>query len=201
MSKRELSTNIEDLGTDEITEAFLRTAGRNPEYIEAENIVRGNTSAGIWLIGGFVYRGIVADLYGVQVSTDADFDFIVEKPSDSLKLPDGWEIITNRYGNPKFVGPKYEIDFVPIKNVHSILRRGLAPTISNFLSGAPLTVQSIAFDVLGKKVIGGVGRRAIILQTVGVNNEQQATHRAELKGKTVQELVTETAQSLNFTAE
>ena len=150
------------------------------------------------MIGGFVYRMIVRELYCVPVTSDIDFDFIVEIIAQKFDSPPGWVAVSNSYGNPKLKGPRYEIDLVPLDNIHSVLRRGLEPTIENFLSGTPLTVQSIAYDVSNGRVIGDIGVSAIRARTVGVNDVVQANHRAELKGKSVQELVREAADSLDF---
>lgn len=183
---------------DEMTEAFLRATKNCPEFTETVDIIKRNSNGSIWLIGGFVYRNIVKELYGVPVTLDVDFDFIVETPSRELVLPLGWEVAKNSFGNPKFKGPNYEIDFVPLGNIYSVRRRGLTPTTGNFLSGVPLTVQAIVYDVTNCQVIGETGITAIRARTVGINNEFEAQHVAGLKGKSVQKLVQDFADSLQF---
>jgi hypothetical protein len=189
------------LVSDEITEAFLKAVKDCPEFSEAVGIVKRNARGSIWLIGGFVYRSIVEELYGTPLTPDVDFDFIVESPAQEFTLPPNWEVAINSYGNPKFRGPNFEIDLIPLKQIHSITRRGIEPTIENFLSGTPLTVQAIAFDVTNNRVIGEIGISAIKEKRVGVNNLAQTNHSARLKGKSVEELVKDVADSLRFQAE
>lgn len=186
--------------SDEITEAFLRATKSCPEFTEAVDIIKRNSNGSIWLIGGFVYRNIIKELYGVPVTSDVDFDFIVETPSREFVLPSGWEVAKNSFGNPKFKGPKYEIDFIPLDNIYSIRRRGLTPTIENFLSGVPLTVQAVVYNVTTGQVVGETGIAAVRARTVGINNEFEAQHIAGLKEKSIQKLVQDLADSLQFQA-
>ncbi len=131
------------------------------------------------------------------MSKDVDLDFIVEKPLP-IKLAADWKIVNNSYGNPKLIGPHFEIDYIPLNNINSIIRRGLDPTIDNFLSGTPLNVQSIAFDITDNKVIGDVGIKSIQEKIVSVNNKEQAEYSAKKKAVTVTELVTNIANQFNF---
>ena len=179
------------------TQAFLRVANTYPEFKEAIDIVKSNSEGKIWLIGGFVCRCIIQDLYNVKMPEGVDLDFIVEKTSQ-IKLPIGWEIRENSYGNPKFVGLKYEIDCVPLNNIHSIIRRNLEPTIENFLLGTPLNVQSIVYDITNNIVVGDIGTRSIQEKIVSVNDIEQAKHRAKKKGVGVDDLVTDIAQQFGF---
>jgi len=184
-----------------MTKAFLRAVENCPNFAEAVEIVKRNSlGGGIWLIGGFVYKNIVRELSGVLPPPGTDFDFIVENPAKEFVLPAGWVVGENSFGNPKFRGPEFEIDFVPLNNVYSIKRRYLSPTIENFLLGVPLTVQAIVFDLIGRQVVGDRGIRAIETGTVRVNNEPEARHVAELKGISVQEMVQAFADSLQFQA-
>lgn len=195
MAKKEIV-----MPTDEITADFLKAVEGCAEFQEAVSIVRKNSEGSIYLIGGFVYRNIVNNLYSTPVTADVDFDFIVQATSPELSLPTGWNAVKNSYGNPKLKGPNYEIDLVLIDNIHSVIRRGLDPTIENFLSGTPLNVQSIVYDVTNNQVMGEIGISAIRTRTVRVNNIIQAQHSAGLKGKTVEELVKTVAESLQFQA-
>jgi hypothetical protein len=179
------------------SQSFLNVANTYLEFKEAVEIIKKNTEGKAWLIGGFVFRAIVEDVYNIPISKDVDFDFIVEIPKD-ISLPHGWRIDKNSYGNPKFIGPSYEIDYVPLNNIHSIIRRGLEPTIDNFFSGAPLNIQSIAYDVMDNKVVGNIGIKAIKDKTISINNMEQALHRAQIKGVKLRDLITDVANQLDF---
>jgi len=181
------------------TTSFLRVADKYPEFKEALEIVKTNADEGkIWLTGGFLSRSIIQDLYGVPMAKDIDFDFIVEKSKSEFQLPKGWRSAQNKYGNPKFIGPDFEIDYIPLNNIHSIRRRNLESTIENYLSGTPLNVQSIAFDVSQNKVIGDVGMKAISDKVVTINNPEQAAYNAGKKGVTPADLVKNIAEQFGF---
>jgi hypothetical protein len=152
----------------------------------------------VWLIGGMVYRTMAAVLYGSSMP-DVDYDFLVD--TDVSKVPDGWQMRRNRYGNPKFTKSDLEVDIVPLHTVHSILMRGLEPTIENYLSGTPLTVQSIAYALNEQKILGSVGMQAVLSRTVAVNNTEQLIYCAQKIGLSARELLEQKAQSMGFTAQ
>ena len=180
----------------DMTETFLKFVSQREEFQEAVDFIKANSEGNAWLVGGYVCRGIIQELYGVPIG-DYDFDFVVEGARE-ICVPNGWEQRANSYGNPKLIGPHYEIDYVPLKSIHSIVRRGLEPTIDNFLTGAPLTIQSIAYDVGSQKVIGEAGILAIKNKEVGINNLEQAQYRAQKKGVSLEELVAGVAAQFNF---
>src|SRR3990167_4093868 len=152
-----------------ITQSFLSGVKNCQEFIEALEIVKRNSSGKIWLIGGFVYRTITSQLYGLP-KPEVDLDFVVENSVLEFDLPDGWIVNINRYGNPKLVNGKKKIDYVPLRNIHSIIQRKIEPTIENFLTGVPLTVQSVVYDVNENRVIGEIGINALQRKVVEANN-------------------------------
>jgi hypothetical protein len=190
--------DTEALTDDYLLQVFLDQATQTEGYSQALEIGRKNSTGGIWLIGGFVFRNIVKGVYDTPVTSDVDFDFIVDGLPNEYALEAEWSYSTNSYGNPKLIGGKYEIDLIPLKAVHSITRREVAPTIKNFLTGTPLTIQSIVYDVNNNCLVGEIGLNAIRTRTVAINNPEQAIHSARLKGISVSELVTNVAKSLQF---
>lgn len=83
--------------------------------------------------------------------------------------------------------------------IHSVVRRNLNPTIENFLSGTPLNIQSIAFDIESQKVIGDIGLRSIQEKIIAVNDLEQAKYRAHKKGVSIETLIIDIADQFNFT--
>ena len=126
-------------------------------------------------------------------------DFVVEKPVYGFDLPPGWRVDKNRFGNSKLVNGKKQIDYVPLENIYSILQRQIEPTIQNFLTGVPLTIQSIAYDVTENRVIGEIGINALQRKVVEVNDLLFAEYAAEKKNKSLQEMIQEKAEGLKFT--
>ncbi len=127
-----------------------------------------------------------------------DFDFIIEKPVEKFNMPAHWRVDKNRFGNIKILGPKNPIDYVPINNIHSINERKIEPTIQNYLTGVPLTVQSICYDIKNKKLIGEIGINALNRQVVEVNNLDEAIYGSDIKGKTLNNYIKDMANSLEF---
>lgn len=183
----------------DVTQLFLNGTEDNLRFREALEIVKSNSSGKIWLIGGFVYRTIASQLYGTPKPA-VDFDFIVEKAVECFTLPESWSLEQNRFGNPKFVHGHNSIDYVPLDKVCSITSRALSPTIENYLSGVPLTVQSIAYDVYGDKVIGEIGIDALKRRVIEINNLHFAEYAASKKGISVEEMIKQKAESLRFMA-
>jgi hypothetical protein len=181
----------------DLAKLFIEATQHNTRFKEAVKVVKDNSQGKVWLVGGFLYRTI-AHGNGSPGMQDVDFDFIVERPKDNISLPPGWSLTQNKYGNPKFVKGSINIDFVPLSTVQSIVSRRLAPDIQNYLSGVPLTVQAIAFDISEGKMLGDVGVKALLERSVAVNNTEQALKVAEKRGVSVEELVRSKAQSLGF---
>lgn len=182
-----------------ITKLFLAGVKGCKEFSDAREIVKRNSSGKIWLIGGFVYRTIASQLYGLP-KPEVDLDFIVEYPVSDFNLPSGWKVDRNRFGNPKLVNGKKQIDYVPLGNIYSILQRQMEPTIENFLTGVPLTVQSVAYDVNENKVIGEIGLNALQRKVVKANDLYFAEYAAKKKGKSLQLMIQEKAGELGFTS-
>jgi hypothetical protein len=181
-----------------ITQLFLEAVKDNVDFKDAIKIIRKNSQGNFWLIGGFVYRNIASLLYGVEKPA-VDLDFIIENSTNELLLPNSWEKKFNRYGNLKFVrNDGLEIDFVPLTNIHSIIRRGLPATIENFLTGTPLNIQSIVYDVKHNKVEGDIGIKALFEKKVFINNREQAKIYSMKKGKPINSIIKEKASSLGF---
>ena len=80
------------------------------------------------------------------------------------------------------------------------VQHGIEPTVDKYLERTPLTIQSIAYDTVDKKVFGDVGIKALYEKTVTVHHPEVAARIASLKGKTVEQLVREKADSLGFRA-
>lgn len=185
----------------DFTKSFLLFAKKHKEFNAALEIIKNNSQGKIWLIGGFIYRGIASEIYGIS-KPKIDLDFIVEKNAKEYSLPKNWKISKNRFGNPKFVNriTKESIDFIPIKNIYSIRKRKLEPSIENYLSGVPLNVQSIVFDVYEKEIIGEIGIKSIKDKIVKVNDLEFAEYAAKKKGLTLKEMIYDKAKSLEFKA-
>jgi hypothetical protein len=184
----------------DLTPYFLAATKDCKELEEAIDIIKKNSSGRIWLIGGFVYRNIASQIYGIP-RPEVDLDFVVEIPAETFNLPSGWTIETNRFGNPKFVNGNKKIDYVPINTLYSIKYRELEPSIENYLSGTPLTIQSIVYDIYKSKII--VGEKfmgALTHKVVEVQNLYLAEYSAQQKETTLKKMIRKKANSLQFRA-
>lgn len=179
------------------TKSFLNEAVKYPEWFEALDFINKNSNGDTYLIGGFIYRNLAHNLYGAQ-KPSVDLDFIIEKPVEYFNLPSGWKIAKNRFGNIKILGPKNPIDYVPIQNIHSIQFRQLTPSIQNYLTGTPLTVQSICYDIKNQELIGEIGINSIKEKLVKINNLDEALYGSKIKGKLLNEYIKDIADNLGF---
>ncbi|MBI4919646.1 hypothetical protein HY837_06955 [archaeon] len=181
----------------ELSQIFKDSVRSNKVFFEALDIVRLNSRGNVWLIGGFLYRTLASHLYSIS-KPEVDFDFLIEKPM-RIVLPTDWEGKLNRYGNPKLVKGSCQIDYVPFEKVHDFLGRK-TEKIEDYLSGVPLSIQSIAYDVSTQKVIGDVGIDSLLSKTVKVNDRENARIYAQKKEKDLNYLIKEKAKSLGFKA-
>lgn len=173
------------------------------KFREALMLACQNSKGRLWLIGGTVFRTLVSILYGTPVPPETDFDFIVEELEKTITFPEneGWRMKENHYKNPKLVKDGLSVDLVPLATVHSIVRRGVDPTIENVLSGAPLNIQSIAYNCTRRQIVGDIGFHAIQNKIVAVNDHVGAKIQSERKNMTVPDLVHKYATELSFTAQ
>jgi hypothetical protein len=177
---------------------FLEEANKYSEFKKAKDIVRKNSDENVWLIGGFIYRNIVAGLYGIE-KPEVDLDFIVKKSKKKWNLPEDWKVTVSRMGSPKFIGPNFDIDFVPLNNLYSAKKFNLAPTIETFLSTTPLNVQSIVYDVNNNKLIGEKGIWAIKNKLIiPTENKQIREYVEEKKEMPFLDYLKKYAKELNF---
>ena len=184
-------------------ELFQAAVRNDRRFAEAVKIARKNHPSSIWLIGGFLYRTLAIELHGSPaLAPEVDFDFLVDAPTASLFVPQacqGWEIVRNEYGNPKYRQGSFQIDFVPLPSVAHIIRRKVDPTIRNFLTGTPLTIQSLAYDVLGGQITGPIGIKALFGGKIEVNDPASAAFYSLKKKKPISQIIQEKAEELNFT--
>jgi len=181
----------------DLSKKFTELIEKDENYNIALNLVQKNSSGKVWLIGGALSRSLNAILHGEKVNS-FDFDFIVEKGNKKFDLPRGWEMRINKFGSPKFVKEDISIDYITLQSINQNIRRGLEPTIENFLSGNPFTIQAMAYDVNSKEIIGDVGLAALKSKTFEVNDLEQAKIAAEKKGISVNELILKKAKSMGF---
>lgn len=157
-------------------ETILRNEfAENKIYQETLKIAKKNSEGRIWLIGGLVFRALAHHLYGSRFILN-DVDFLFEKLNREIIVPKEWSIRSNRFGNPKLIKNGIVIDLIPLKSLYCIQSKNLKPNIENCLNGAPLTVQSIAFDIGKQTLIGDVGIESLINKTVGINNQEEYDH-------------------------
>ena len=184
------------------TSAFRKTLKENNEIPEILDIARRNSQGRVWIIGGFVYRGIIEKIYGhlppVQ-GTDVDFLLEFNPKGDLVYIPEGWTQKTTGYNNIRLVRGETEIDLNYLGSFHSIQARGFPADIKHFFTGTPLNVQSIAYELTQQQVIGPEGIKAIRKKFVKINNLKEAEYELQGTGKGIDDLVIEKAATeLNF---
>ena len=130
---------------------------------------------------------------------EGDLDFMIENPVSEFDLPYGWRVGNIRFGNPKLVNGKKEIDYILLRNINSILQRQVEPTIENYLTRVPLIIQSIAYDFYESKFFGETGIDALQRRVVEVNNLLFAERYTQKKNKSLQTMIKEKSDGLGFT--
>ena len=140
------------------------------EFLE---IARNHSEGRIWIIGGFVYRNIIKELYGTPYEKrPIDIDFLVEHHKEEVDRPRDWEIGRTFTGDLSFSKKdEYKIDLNGLVNFHSIVSQNVDdPEIRHFYTGTPLNIQSISYDCEKKVVEGEAGINAIRKRHVEINN-------------------------------
>ena len=175
--------SMETLNAKELNNLLYRSLSKNKIYLEALSIVKKNSSGKVWLIGSGVYKTLLNVLYGHTYDIK-DWDFIVEKIKSTLNLENNWKVGETKGGNPKLKKNDFVIDLISLDNIHSIQTRNLSPSIANYLTGTPLTIQSLAFDVDENLILGEVGIKSILTRTISVNNASENNYAKGAYGDT-----------------
>lgn len=186
-----------------LTVIFRDFVKYSSEFKEALDIIEKNSKGKIWLIGSFLYRNIINKIRKRKLKSleEIDIDFLVrERSEEEIYIPEGWELRMTSYGNPYFLKREdnIKVDLNYLFNMHSILTRDIEPTIESFLTGTPLTVQSIVYDCDKKKVGGEIGINSIKKRIVKINHLPEAGFEAQNKGISLVELIRQKAEELRF---
>ena len=171
----------------EFTVVFEKFLKESSEFSEVFDIVKRNSQGRIWIIGGFVYRNIIRNIYGeIPTPPEIDIDFLIEKSSKNRNLyaPEGWDLKITDYGNPYLLRGKTRIDLNYLFSFHSINARKLGQKFKHFFTGTPMDIQSIAYDLTDKNVgvSGWRGIDAIKRKLVRINNLEEAKFEARNRG-------------------
>ncbi len=170
-------------------------------FEEALDMIKKNSSGKIWLIGGFLYKNLVAELYGTCKKPAKDIDLIVEKANKKLILPTGWKKETNTFGNPKLFNERIEIDFIPLDKMYYIKKYKLKPCINSHLESVPLNIHYLVYDIFNNEIIGDIGIRALEKKVVSAYNLEMLKYGAKKYNTTVNDMIKEKADALGFRAE
>src|SRR3972149_9427711 len=96
------------------SEIIKRALERNPNSSEAIEIARRNSQGKMWIIGGFVYRNIIKEIYGeTKEKSFIDIDFLLENVSLERRRiyhPENWEMSLTRYGKLCFTKNNTSVD-------------------------------------------------------------------------------------------
>lgn len=175
--------------------------GTDHNYLKALEMVRKNSYGKIWLVGGCVYKPIINDLYGLNISIP-DVDFVVEKIRSSWIAEQGWAKHKNRYDNPRLVSDDgVTIDFTPLRGIRSVKKISCQPTLNDFMKVMPYTVQLISYDTDKRTLLGSRGIQSILTRRIAVNNRGQLKLIACLKGMSERDLFLAKASELRFDIE
>jgi hypothetical protein len=132
-----------------------------------------NASKNCFLAGSYLSSALVEQLYETK-TIPSDIDFLVGE-IDLKKLPKDW-VVTKH--NPKWLNGRYgykiktnseDIDILLFDQHYE--SQNHKPGINSFLETAPISIQSIAFDLNKLRLIGNIGIKSIIEKRLWFNNQ------------------------------
>lgn len=137
---------------------------------EILDILSHNTSGNLYLVGGFVYRSLALRLQGKEFGTLPDLDFVTDK-IDFKSIPKEWKVGNNKYGGLKITTARFSIDIDEFRHHVNIKHLSLPHTVNSYLLAVPLNIQSIAYDVRNKNILGDIGIESLNERKICVNNQ------------------------------
>jgi hypothetical protein len=185
------------LTEENLGKILINQLEKNKDFKEIIAIVKNNSQGNIFLVGGAVSRTLASELYGGGQKSH-DFDFVVDKLNSDLNIPEGWEVSYHKFGNPTFKKGDIDIDIFPLSDHEYIKKNKLEPTITNFLEGVPFSIQALVYDINNGKLIGKDGIESLRIRKFKVHNIESAKEVAKRKGISINERMTQKAESMDF---
>jgi len=188
-------------GKPKVNEIFENSIRSLSWFPVVRDIAVRNSLGRIWILGGFVYRNIIKEIYGnPQLPEPVDVDFLLEKKpvGGDLYLPEEWNPKMTDYGNLGLMMGNLKISLNYLFNFRSLLTRNLEPTLENLFRTIPLNVQGIVYSLEDRCISGFRGISAIKRRKVRINNLREARHEAERLEIDLGELVRRKAGELGF---
>jgi hypothetical protein len=190
---RKLRLNQTELSR--IYRKFLKNDEKFNSYYE---ITRKNTDKRVWIIGSYVYRNLIREIYGIPLREKSDFDFLLETPFLKFDKPEGWDQGQTRYGDLRIWKGDEKIDFNSLNAIRSIIRRRVAnPTIDDFLQGTPFNLDSIAYDTQSRLIVGAEGIEALKQRILEIN-DYDSLKESKPKGINTKEFMKKKAAEIRF---
>lgn len=181
------------------TEKLRMTLESDPKYAEALQLVYNNSEGDVWLVGGMLYKTIVRMEYGIDAPA-LDVDLVISKAKPSIDLPAVWTLEQNVFGDTTFIGPQFLIDFIELPKSYHIKYLRLDPTIQNYLQGASLSIQALAYNTKTGELIGEEGIKSLAEKTVSAHNPEVLKYYCNRKDIHPNEYITAKAKQLGFSA-
>jgi hypothetical protein len=161
---------------EELIATYPERIERSEQYLRARDAADAfSNHTLIALIGSHTFGLLIPD---AQYSVN-DFDFLSRESGGPVLS--GWQVRRNRakldklvYGDvPEDIPPEelkacFSADVTPIHLMHQLRTTGAEPTLENFLRGTQTDVQSLAYLVHERRLVGDEGLRAVRVRTLGV---------------------------------
>jgi hypothetical protein len=132
-------------------------------------------SSNLYIVGGFLYRNIIHELYGTK-SVNFDTDYVADE-LDTDSLPKSWRINADGFPQLSFrcIGWRISagsqnIDICLFRNHATSVLTGAEPGIETYLKYVPLSIQSIAYDLENERLLGDVAKESISSRRLWFNN-------------------------------
>ncbi len=171
-------------------EKIIKEKLKQEPFKEIIEIINQVADGDIFLVGGFIYRTLISNIYQRDAGK-SDLDFVVIGKIKEKELSRFEEHSKhNKYEGFRVSHRGLNIDICEMKSQYHIKKHNLQPTLKNYFDCVPLTIQAIAFDIKNNVILEQNAFDAIIRQEVIINNtlidsdwlNKKATKKAEELG-------------------
>jgi hypothetical protein len=152
-------------------ERHIKRILAEPQHADIVSRLAQATDGKLYLIGSFLYRNLSSALIGTTAKA-SDMDFCVDGRIDMQKLSKLFgQIEQNRRFNALMITHKdAKIDLFELGHYDFVPGDPYAHSIMGYVRGVPFTVQAIAYDIAGDRIIDGGALLAILRMEIRVNN-------------------------------
>ncbi len=152
-------------------EELMKRLLAEPAYADVVSRIERASTGRLYLIGRFLYQNLSHMLIGGP-TMEGDLDFCVDGKVDRREIARLFDRVeqNRRYEALMLTQGTLKADLFELAAYDDARSNGSPPSLEKYLRGVPFTVQAIAYDIAGDRIIDDGALNAILRGEIAINN-------------------------------